>query len=175
MSSAPEHPRDCERLIDAAAYVLYALQDTEARSFGEHLETCPICREEVLRSQPVADALAIGVTRVEAPPELGARIMAAVYPEADPFGASGNGTDHVASARSWRRGLIPALTATAALAAGLLIGALVINTSSSERTEVIRAIVVAPGHRATADLRKAGGHVQLVVEGLPAPRSSQTS
>jgi hypothetical protein len=167
MSSASEHPRDCEHLLDAATYVLYALQDGEGEAFKAHLEACSICREEVTQLQSVADALAIGVSRVEAPPDLGAKIMAAVYPEADPAGAGGRGAE---PERRWRGGMIPALAATAALAAGLLIGAFAINTSSSsEHTEVIRAIVVAPGHRATADLRKVGGHVQLVVEGLPAP------
>jgi Anti-sigma-K factor rskA len=169
MSSASEHPPDCERLVDAAAYVLYSLQDAEAEVFETHLETCPICREEVAQLQSVADALAICVTRVEAPASLASTIMAAVYPDADPLGAAAQGSDRLAPERRWRRGLTPALAATAALAAGLLIGAFAINTSSNERTEVIRAIVVAPGHRATADLRKVGGHVQLVVEGLPAP------
>jgi anti-sigma-K factor RskA len=170
MSSTSEHPRDCEHTLDAAVYVLYALQDGEGEAFEAHLQTCSICREEVAQLQSVTDALAIGVSRVEAPPELGAKIMAAVYPEADPAGAGGRDAERAAPERRWRRGLIPALAATAALAAGLLIGAFAINTSSSgEHTEVIRAIVVAPGHRASADLRKVDGHVQLVVEGLPAP------
>ncbi|HEY2767561.1 MAG TPA: anti-sigma factor [Solirubrobacteraceae bacterium] len=171
MSSAAEHPRDCERLLDAASYVLYALPDSEGEAFKAHLQACSACREEVTQLQSVADALAVGVSRVEAPPELGAKIMAAVYTEADRLGVDGGVAERrVAPARrSWRRGLIPALAATAALVAGLLIGAFVINTSTSEHTEVIRAIVVVPGHRASADLRKVGGHVQLIVEGLPAP------
>lgn len=169
MSSSVEHPRDCEQLLDAAAYVLYALPDGEVEAFKGHLQTCSICRDEVTQLQSVADALAVGVSRVEAPPELGAKIMAAVYSEADPAGAGGHDAARAAPERRWRRGLIPALAATAALAAGLLIGAFAINTSTSEHTEVIRAIVVVPGHRASADLRKVGGHVQLIVEGLPAP------
>ena len=63
----------------------------------------------------------------------------------------------------WRR--------SAALAAGLPIGALVLNTGSSThtRTQTIQAAVVAPGYHATAALRKAGSHVELVVAGMPAP------
>jgi anti-sigma factor RsiW len=169
VSSAPEPGHDCEHVLDAAAYVLYALQDGEAQAFKEHLASCAACREEVAQLQSVADSLAIGVPRVDAPPELGARIMAAVYPEAELLSAAGHRADRVARERPWRRGLIPALASAAALAAGLLIGALAINSPTHERTEIIHAIVVAPGHDAVADLRRVGGHVQLVVERMPAP------
>ena len=169
MSSAPEHERDCERRLDAAAYVLCALEEAEAQSFGEHLAACPICRAEVAQLQSVADALAAGVPRVAAPPGLCARIMATVYAEAELLGAAGRDADRVAPARSVRRGLVPALAAALALGTGLLIGALAINTPSSQRTEVIHAAVAFPGHRVTAELRKVGTHLQLVVEGMPAP------
>jgi hypothetical protein len=170
--SAPEHPLDCAHGADAAAYVLCALEDAEARSFGEHLTTCPICREEVAQLQAVADALAVGVPRADAPPALAARIMATVYAEAELLSAAGHDADRVAPARAahtTRRGLIPAFTAAVALAAGLLIGAFAINTGSSQRTEVIRAAVVEPGHHVVADLREVGGHLELVVQGMPAP------
>ncbi len=170
MSAHPDYELDCERRLDAAAYVLHALDETEARSFGEHLAACPACREEVAQLQSVADALAAGVPRATVPPGLGARIMAPVYAEAELLRAAGHDADRVAPARSARRrGLVPALAAVLALGVGLLIGALAINTGSSERTEVIRAVVVSPGHRATADLREVGAHVQLIVEGMPAP------
>ncbi len=169
MSSPPGQPRGCERFEDAAAYVLYSLADAEAQAFDEHLQTCAACREEVNSLRSVADALAVGITRVEAPRELGPRIMAAVYPEAQLFGALGEEADRPVPARRRRRGLVPALVAVCALGIGLLVGALAINTPSDEHVETIRAIVVAPGSHATADLRKVGGHVQLVVQGLPAP------
>jgi Anti-sigma-K factor rskA len=167
--SAPEQRLACERGADAAAYVLYALEEAEARSFDEHLTACPICREEIAQLQAVADALAIGVPRADAPPALAARIMATVYAEAELLSAAGHAADRVAPARPARRGLIPALTAAAALAAGLLIGAFAINTGSGQRTEVIRAAVVEPGHHVVADLREVGGHLDLVVQGMPAP------
>lgn len=170
MSSSPGQPRGCARLEDAAAYVLYSLSEAEAQAFAEHLPTCAECREEVGSLQPVADSLSVGVTRVEAPRELGSRIMAEVYPDAELFGALGGEADHAPPVRRHRRrGLVPALAAACALGIGLLIGALAINTPSGEHAEVIRAVVVAPGSHATADLRKVGAHVQLVVEGLPAP------
>lgn len=169
MSSASGQPRGCARLEDAAAYVLYSLSEAEAQAFAEHLPTCAECREEVSSLQPAADSLGVGVTRVAVPRELGSRIMAEVYPDAELFGALGGEGDSAPPVRRRRRGLVPALAAVCALGIGLLIGALAINTPSSEHAEVIRAVVVAPGSHATADLRKVGAHVQLVVEDLPAP------
>jgi hypothetical protein len=160
---------DCERRLDAAAYVLCALEEAEARAFDEHLDGCPICREEVAQLQSIADALAAGVPRVDAPQGLRARIMATVHAEAELLRAAGHEADRVAPARPARRRLMPAFGATLALGAGVLIGALAINTGSSQRTEVIHAAVAIPGHRVTAELRKVGTHLQLVVEGMPAP------
>jgi hypothetical protein len=169
VTSPREDELGCESRLDAAAYVLCALDEAEAQSFGEHLAGCASCREEVAQLQSVADALAAGVPRVDAPQGLRARIMATVYAEAELLSAAGHDADRVAPARPLRRGLIPAFATALALGVGILVGALAINTGSSQRTEVIRAVVVSPGHRATAELRKVGGHLQLVVEGMPAP------
>ena len=67
--------------------------------------------------------------------------------------------------------MLPALAATGALVAGVLIGALALNTGSAQQTtQVIQAQVLPPaGHDATAALRKVGSHVQLQVTGMPAP------
>jgi Anti-sigma-K factor rskA len=174
MSATPPSARDCERHDDAAAYVLHALEDAEARTFAEHVHDCRVCREEVAQLQSVADALAVGVPRTEAPPALAARIMATVYAEAELLHAAGHDADRVIPARRERRGwLAPAFAAALALAAGLLIGAFAINTGSNTRssqpTKVIQAAVAIPGRRVTAELRKVGSHLQLVVEGMPAP------
>lgn len=158
----------CEHCVDVASYVLGSLEDHEVAALLEHLERCAICGAELVQMQAVADSLAIGVTYKAAPQSLRARIMATVHAEAELLAASGHAADRPARAK-WR--LAPALAATAALGAGLLIGALAINTGSSPsvRTQVIRAIVVAPGHNASAELRKAGSHLQLIVLGMPAP------
>ncbi len=169
MSSTPEHGSDCARHADAATYVLYALEAAEAQTFSEHLQSCAACRAEVAQLQPVADALAVGVPRTEAPPALAARIMATVYSEAELLGAAGHDADRVTPARRERRRFVPALATALALAAGLLIGAFAINTGSSQPTQVIPAAVSIPGVSATASLRKVGAHLQLVVEGMPAP------
>jgi anti-sigma-K factor RskA len=168
-----EHERDmrCERPSDGAAYVLGALEEHEVRSFREHLAGCTVCRAEVAQLQAAADSLALGVPRKPAPDSLRARIMATAHAEAELLRAAGHEADRPIPAPSpWRRRLVPAFAATAALGVGVLIGALAINTGSSvTRTQVIRAIVVEPGHNASAVLRKVGSHLELVVEGMPAP------
>lgn len=172
MSTTPQQSHDCERLLDAAAYVLGALSDAEAQAFQEHLAGCLECREEVSQLRDVTDSLAVGVPRVEAPAELGTQIFAAISPHGADLSEPSDQPGSTASRRgalSRRRRLIPALVAAASLGVGLLVGALAINTPAGDRSEVIRAVVVTPGHRASADLHDVNGHVQLVVEGLPAP------
>ena len=169
-----EHELQCERCPDAAAYVLGALEDQEVQSFREHLSDCAVCSAEVLHLQAVADALAVGVPRKLAPDSLRARIMATAHAEAELLKAAGPKADRPAPAPPlWRRRLVPAFAAAAALGIGLLIGALAINTGTTTiqrtQTQVIRAVVVAPGHNASAVLRKVGSHFELVVEGMPEP------
>jgi anti-sigma-K factor RskA len=169
-----EHEMQCERCPDAAAYVLGALEDQEVQGFREHLADCTVCGAEVIHLQAATDALAIGVPRKLAPDSLRARIMATAHAEAELLKAAGHEADRPAPASPlWRRRLAPAFAAVAALGAGLLIGALAINTGSTTiqrtQTQVIRAVVVAPGHNTSAVLRKVGSHFELVVEGMPAP------
>jgi anti-sigma-K factor RskA len=168
--SASEHGR--ERCADVGAYVLGALDEHELEPFREHLTTCAECREEVAQLQGSADALTLAVPQMQAPPEIRARLMSVVRGEAELLRAAGNEADRP-SARTrsrWRRRAFPALVATGALAAGLLIGALALNTGSSQQTRVIQAMVLPPaGHDASAQLRKVGSHVELQVTGMPAP------
>lgn len=169
----PAGSRGCEPRADAAAaYVLGALPEAELASYREHLAGCAECMAEVAALQPAADSLALGVPRIEAPPELRARLMAVVDGEAELLCAAGHQADRPDSPRARRRArLVPALAATAALAAGLAIGALAINPGSSSptRTQTVEATVAAPGYHATAALRKAGARVELIVTGMPAP------
>jgi anti-sigma-K factor RskA len=162
----------CERCVDVGAYVLGALDEHEVEPFREHLATCATCREEVAQLQEVTDSLAIAVPRGEASDDLRVRLMAVVRGEAELLRAAGNEADRPpARVRSlWRWRVLPAIVATGALAAGLLIGALALNTGSSQQTRVIQAMVLPPaGHDASAQLRKVGSHVELQVSGMPAP------
>ena len=86
--------------------------------------------------------------------------------------ARGRGLPRPGGRSPWAAGrrLRPALAGALAVGIGIAIGALAFGSSSTrERTESIRAIVAIPGHHATAVLRKAGSHLELVVFGMPAP------
>jgi hypothetical protein len=161
---------ECELSVDVGAYVLGALEDHEVEPFREHLLGCAACREEVAQLQTVTDSLAIAVPHVRPPTDLRARLMAVVSGEAELLRATGHEADRPVRSRPrlrWR--LFPALAATGALAAGVLIGALTINTGSSQRTKVIQAAVLPPAGNAMAALRETGSHVELQVTGMPAP------
>lgn len=170
---SPVDPRECEqRVQDAAAYVLGALSEHELELYREHLDGCAECFAEVVALQPAADSLALGVARVEAPPELRDRLMAVVGGEAELLHAAGHEADLPPRRRvGWRAHLAPALGAAAALAAGLAIGALAIGGGDGTvtRTQTIEAAVTTPGYHATAALHKSGSHFVLVLTGMPAP------
>ncbi len=181
--SSPSAKRDCECQADCAAYVLWALTEQELEAHTAHLAECSICRMEVAQLQPVADSLAIGVPPVKADRSLRARVLDTARAEAEPRGEGGPAAAAPSSARvgtrssggrssvrhplAWR--LLPGLAGALALGVGVAIGALAFSSSSSVRSEVIPAVVVAPGHHATAELRKVGSRVELVVVGMPAP------
>jgi anti-sigma factor RsiW len=168
--SRPEHELDCEQTADAAAYVLGALDDPQAQAYRAHLAGCAICRAEVAQLQPVADALAVGVPPTSPENGLRARIMATVYADAEPLVSAEREADGARwPRRGRRRGLSLAFAVALALGIGLLVGALAINTGSTGPTEAIPAIVVAPGHHASAVLRKVGSHLELVLVGMPPP------
>lgn len=161
---------DCEQCLEAGAYVLGALDEHEVDPYREHLASCPACREEVAQLQVPADSLAVAAPRAQAPEDLRGRLMSVVRGEAELLRAADLQADRPARAGPrWRLRLLPALAATGALAAGVLIGALAINTGSGQQTQVIHAMVLTPGDRATAALRKVGSHVELEVTGMPAP------
>lgn len=165
----PEPIRLCERIDDADAYVLGALEETELDAYRGHLAGCAACRDEVLHLQPVVDSLAVGVPLEQAPGGLRARLMAVVHGEAELLRAAGHDADRPARARSRRFWLFPSLASAGALAAGLLIGALAIGGGSTVRTRIIQATVVAPGTHADAALHQTGSHVVLELVGFPAP------
>jgi anti-sigma-K factor RskA len=191
-SHSAEHT--CERQADCAAYVLWALTEQELAAHTAHLAGCSICQAEVAQLQPVADLLAVGVPRARAGRSLRARVLGAARAEAELRDAVAPAADAPRSARTAapppargraRTGspagerftlrrllpgrLLPGLVGALTLGVGVVIGGLAFSSGSSVRSEVIRAVVVAPGHHATAELRKAGSRLELVVVGMPAP------
>lgn len=202
MSETLDSGQGCRRGEDAGSYVLDALEEVEAQAFAAHLVDCAICRTEVSELRKVAYALALAVPEVTPPDELRARLMAPVHAEADrrapaaetDLGApvadaaavpASAGREIAARGDTSRvgrfpnplerwRGLLPGLATALALGLGLLVGALALGGGSgATKVELIPASVVVPGHHASAVLRKAGTHLELVVVGMPAPPSGQ--
>jgi anti-sigma-K factor RskA len=164
------HGEECEELGQAAPYVLTALERGEAERYREHLDRCGLCSLEVSRLQPVADSLAANTPSVPASAELRERVMATVSAEAELLHAAGAGADRPERSRvRWRVRRPQLLTAILAMGAGLLIGAVAIDTGSREpATHVTSALASAP-HGARAVLRQVGGHAELVVSGVSQP------
>lgn len=159
----PEN-RDCGE--DAAAYVLGALEATEADAFRAHLATCAVCRDEVSAFQAVSDALPLAVPAQPVPRALKRRVMASVRAEPHP--------SRPASERRRPRRLAavfaafprPALVAGAlVLAVAVVIG--VVVSAGGAGTRVIQASVAwKPG---SAVLRVTGGRGELIVRRMPEP------
>ncbi len=182
--NAPAPERDCEHQVDCAAYVLRALTEQELGAHTAHLAECSICQAEVAQLQPVADSLALGVPPVKADRGLRARVLGAARAEAELRRVAGSAVDAPTSTRAgtrspsgghstlrrwWAGRLLPGLSGALVLGMGVVIGALAFGSASTVRSEVIHAVVLAPGYHATAELRKVGSRLELVVVGMPAP------
>ncbi len=163
--------QECEQCGEAAAYVLAALEHDEAERYSEHLAGCSICRAEVSSLQPIVDSLPASTPRVFASRVLRERVMASVRSEAELLHAAGADADRPQSGRPRRRSRrLQLLTAAVALGAGLLIGALAIDTGSrAPATHVTSAQLASTPAGAHAVLRQAGGHAELVVAGMSQP------
>jgi anti-sigma-K factor RskA len=162
---------DCQRLPDAAAYVLGSLEDDEAARFREHLRSCAQCRAEVAELQPVVDELPLKVAREDASEELRERILATVRSEAAVLSAAGHAADEAPRPRrSWRSLLASpigiAATAAATVAIALVV---VLATGSGGHDKVFPGRVSASAVGASATLRQHDGRSELVVSHMPQP------
>ena len=160
------HDRDCG--ADVAAYALGSLDAAEADAFRRHLETCSVCRDELVAFQEVVNALPMSAPPYPAPAGLRRRVLRAVADEprssADP--------QRAAAPRRGARWRLPrpalAIGAALAVAVAVVIGVGV--NSSSGGTRVIQAQVTGQG---SAQLRVAGGRGQLVVRDFSPPPAGQ--
>lgn len=174
--SAEQHELACPELVEAAPYSLGALEESESERYRDHLRDCAVCRQQLAALAPVVAALPEAVGQVAAPALIRERLMAVVRSEAELLKAAGHEADRAPSRRRrWRLRPVSALAGAAALAAGVAIGAVAINTGSGSRPAVhvtratVAAAVSSASPRASAVLRQAGGRTELVVNGLPAP------
>jgi len=161
--SMGEH-RDCG--MDAAAYVLGALEPEELEAFRAHMATCVVCRDEVGAFQEVVDTLPLLAPSQPVPRGLKRRVMAGAKAEPrEPSGAW-------AKRSPFRLPRISVAIPNPALIASVLVLAVVIAvggvalSSGGGSTDVYSASVVGPG---AAKLKVTGGRGELVVSGMPAP------
>jgi anti-sigma-K factor RskA len=171
--SRRESDFDCPQLVDAAAYVLGALEQGELSRFREHLEDCAQCRSEVAELQPVADELPASAPPAVASHALRERILATVRSEAELLSAAGHAADRPAEARRrWRPRSDFALGISAAAAAGVaaLIAVLIaVGSSGHARLTVTEGKGVGPARSAHVSLRQRDGRAELVVAHMPQP------
>ncbi len=156
--------RDCGG--DAAAYVLGALDRSEAEDFRRHLNSCVVCRDEVAALGYAVDALAVAVPEQPVPTGLRRRVM------------RGTGR-HPTQAerpprRRWPAVLSGSFVPRPALAGGVLaavmlaiVGAFELSPGGSDGTRLIRAAVTrVPGNARVVVTR---GRAELIVTHLPPP------
>jgi hypothetical protein len=158
---------DCARRVDAAPYVLGALETPE--SYRKHLATCAICQAEVDELQLVVDTLPATVLSVSAPNALRQRVLATVRSEAELLNAAGLEADRPPRrAHRWRSRPM-ALAIAGAIAACAAAAAIVINSSSSPHERVISAQIATSIQGAHASLYQIDNRSSLVVSGMPQP------
>jgi len=164
--SSHEESLYCEEAVDAAPYVLGALDEPE--SFREHLATCTTCQAEVAKLGPVVGTLATAVPPRGAPEELRRRVLAVVRSEAELLRAAGPEADEPprrAGGRRWPSGAAVGWLAAATSAAAVL--AIALTSGSSQQARVTTGQVAITG--AHASLRQVGGHSELIVADMPQP------
>jgi hypothetical protein len=164
--SAHEESLHCQESVDAAAYVLGALDEPE--SYREHLATCTVCQAEVARLQPVVDALPATVPPQSAPEGLRQRVLSVVRSEAELLREAGQEADEPPRRGSrWRRPRMAVLAWGALAATVAAVLAIALTGGSSQQTRVTSAHVAVVG--AHVSLRQVAGHSELLLAGMPQP------
>jgi anti-sigma factor RsiW len=163
---------DCPQCVDAAAYVLGALEESELARYREHLETCAHCRAEVAELQTVVDVLPTSAPPAVASEALRERILATVRSEAELLrAAAGEHADRpsrpVSRLRARRFSLLGASAGLAATAA--VIVAILLGSSSGGSLIVDKGHSEANARGADVSLRRRDGHAELVVAKMPQP------
>lgn len=154
--------RDCG--ADAAAFVLGALEPSEAQAFRAHMASCVVCRDEVASFQQVADVLPMAAPQYEAPRVLRRRVLWTLRAEPNAAGAARPGRG---SRYRWLTVPRPMLAAGAALAAAVaVIGGVALAGNGSGSARLIQAQVTGPG---SAQLEVSHGRGELIVRGMPQP------
>jgi anti-sigma-K factor RskA len=169
-----EHDRYAD---DVAAYLVGALGELERQGFERHVMSCSLCRDELERLRPAAEALPHSVPAVDPPASLKASLMEVVEREA-------HEPRERRRAPGWRARLLdglrslsgarPALAAgvAAVLIAGVALGFLVgrAEKPGAERTIAARLDRSrVPSGSATLTVPRDRRMAILRVRGMPAP------
>lgn len=155
--------RDCGG--DAAAYVLGALEPSEAEVFREHLEECAVCRDDVEALGGVAQVLAMAAPQHPASRRLRRRVMHVVREEPKSLPPAGNRL-RPSSVWSRPRNALVAVAATAVAALAVLAG-VELSGGNARRGQVIHAGVTASS--GSAELRIVDGRGELIIHHLAPP------
>jgi anti-sigma factor RsiW len=148
--------------LDAAAYVLGALEPDEAEAYRRHLERCAGCRGEVGALRHVIDVLPMAAPQYPVPRGLRRRVLAAGRRESPHAAGSAR-----ARAARWTAGMPrPALAGGLAAVVVAVVAAVML---ASGGTRVIQAST------GNAELRIAGGRGELIVRALPQAPAGQIS
>jgi anti-sigma factor RsiW len=164
--TAEDHRR---REDDLAAWMLGALEESEAREFERHLAQCERCRTDLEWLRPAVDAIPASVTQVAAPPRLRGELLGTVRAEARRAAAPPRG------AQRWLAGLRVPRPAMAALGAAIVVGAGVAGYAlrGDEDSETLE-VRAAPAARGTAaELVVEEGTGTLQARGMPRLRRDQ--
>lgn len=177
------HHYECEgEGGEAAAYVLGALEPAEMAAFSRHLETCVVCRDEVLEFGLVTDALAVSPPQFEAPRRLRRNVHAELR-RSDFARSRRLGRGHAEEgtrraggearpARTARRSWTPLAAGLAALALVLVL----IDLRPPGATRPLAARTYAAsvvGIGGSAEVRVAGSHAELLVHHIGAPAAGE--
>ncbi|HEY6397285.1 MAG TPA: anti-sigma factor [Solirubrobacteraceae bacterium] len=157
--------RDCG--ADAAAYVLGALEPSQADSFRRHLSGCAVCQDEVAAFGQVVDAVHLSAPQYRAPSGLRRRVMRAVRAEPRPAAARTSAQAARPRIPRLQRSAIPRRLALAMAMAALVVGAVELLSRGEQSSKVIHASVI--GTAGSAEVRVAGGRAELILRGFPPP------
>jgi anti-sigma-K factor RskA len=162
------HDRECG--ADVAAYALGSLDAAEAEAFRRHLETCSVCRDELVAFREVVNALPMSAPAYPAPAGLRRRVLGAIADEPRPAGDPHRAGAVPRHRLRWRPPR-PALAIAGALAiiVAVVVGISAISSTSGS-TRVIQAQVTGQG---SAQLKVADGRGELVVRDFSPPPAGQ--
>jgi anti-sigma-K factor RskA len=166
--STPAHEAPCPQHVDAAPYVLGALEEHELQGFRAHLAGCSRCRMEVAELQSVVDELAASVPRVPAPAGLHERVLATVRSQADVLNAAGHQADRPARTVRRRHGFVFAGAGTALAAVVAVVLAIVLGGSSTSE-QVIPGQGAGVAREAQVSLHRHDGRAELLLSHMPQP------